>query len=356
MIISTGDTHIHPNAWNSLPGVRGDSYASFTQIVTHASDINAEALILAGDVFDTSPPPDAVSLFLACVQSLKDKHIPILAIQGQHGRNRILPWTSIDPYVINVHEQLYELKSGLKVYGLDNLPPEELKEKLSNLPKTDILVLHQLCKGTVNERDGQQSWDLDPEWVPPFVKLVLLGDYHAPWEKTLVRGNNTTRFVYCGSTCMQSINETPDKSFLSINPDLSFTRIPLVTRPFVQHVFLNDSQLEAALPAIQNIKPESLVYVRYNADLKAVEERLRAANPLVHFYFKLLPLEFVDVNPAEYKEGTTVSLEGCLDLIVKRDQDPSLHSFLLEMLKTKNPKETLDSYKSRFFSRTPCAS
>ncbi len=354
MIVVTGDTHLAPRAWASIPGVSGDSYNSFNQIVEYCLRHKASGLVLAGDVFDAQPPPETVRVFLGGVERLKLAGIHVLAIQGQHGRDRTLPWTSIDPWVRHIHGQVIVL-DGVRIVGLDNMPPDELKAALSGLPPADVLILHQLAKGTVGDREGRQGWDFDPEDVPAFVKVVCLGDYHAAWHKKLDRSGFVTQLYYTGSICMQSIDEPPDKSFLRLNTVdshvTSVERVPLRTRPFQQFTLITEEQVINALEASKALEPETMVHVKFDSRLVDVEARFTAIRPDVHFYCRLLPVEVIDPNAtARFEPGTQVSLEGCLELMVKRETAPLLYSFLLNLLKSKNHRDSLENYKARFFA------
>jgi DNA repair exonuclease SbcCD nuclease subunit len=158
-----------------------------------------------------SPPADAVQCFLAGLERLKQNNIRVYAVQGQHGRSDT-PWTAIDPHVVHLAGQPVRDLQIVCFTGLDQSTPVDLKRNLENLdPSVNLLVLHQLCKGTVPDIEGQQTWDLDPEWVPEHVKLVLMGDYHIMWTCT---NTKDTQFIYPGSTAVQAIDESDQKYFL----------------------------------------------------------------------------------------------------------------------------------------------
>lgn len=351
MFVFAGDLHLAPNAWASLPQVGGDAYRSYEQIVDYCCNTPlCHALVLGGDVFDAQPPSDAVEVFLRGLAKLKAKKIDVYAIQGQHGRSRVLPWTSIDPYVTDLDCTVVRFESGVVMAGFDNLPPVELQEKLKALPPdVNILVLHQMCRGTVPEIAGYQNWDLDPEWVPPTVRLVLLGDFHEPWVK--VRGS--TLFIYSGSICMQSISEPPEKSFLTVN-NFEVQRVPLATRPFCMLQILAAEQMEANLKVVAELVPDSLCCVKFDPRIENAEALLRAANPAIHFLLRPLSIsmesEVVDITKLE-----NISLEGCLSLAVDRQTDPEFHSFVLALLKAKNPREVIEAAQVKFLGKTEVA-
>jgi DNA repair exonuclease SbcCD nuclease subunit len=329
--------------------LRGDSYRSLDQIAQYALKHNATAVIFAGDVFDAQPPAETVAHFLKVMRWLEKAKIPVLAIQGQHGRSN-LPWPSIDPYVVDLNLSVKPYRyGGYRVVGLDNRAPEELLKALGALDKeTDVLILHQACKGALPELAG---WDLDPDWVPPHVRMVLMGDIHKTWSHS--RRNmdgSVTDFVYTGSTHMRSIDEEPEKSFLVLHPGWKLERVSLETRPFKSMVVQVESVLETALKDIAGSAPGTLLVVKYDPRLPNVEERMRRAAPGCHILFRILPLESIAVDALKLPDK--ISLESCLDVAVDRAAEPVLHSFVLGLLQAQEPKAALAEAKKRILEGT----
>ena len=353
MIVAMGDTHLHPNAWASMPQVKWDTYNSFEQIVDYAIEHKAEMIVLPGDVFDTHPPADTVAFFLRQVDKLKAVGIGLCTIQGQHGRTRSgTPWPQISPYVTNLEGERTYCTRLTKVgfAGLDNRPPEELREELHSMvdePDIKILFLHQMCRGLVPEI--HTAWDLDPSWVPPTVELVIMGDYHQPIDCHYPREEHggSTRFYYTGSAAMMSIDEPPEKSFLVIDEKtFKVTRVPLKTRPFKKFELrpaapeVMTANLEAALTAASTFEPETLCVVNFDPRQPNIEEAFRARAPKVHFMFRPIAIESAGVEARDIKVSN-VSLIGCLDKVVDREKEAGFHSFVLSLLQSKDPKGTL---------------
>lgn len=358
MFVFAADTHLAMNAWKSLPDVKGDSYRAFEQIIEFCVQNKAEALILGGDIFDASPGPDDVECFLRGVRKLRQAGICVWAIQGQHGRSRTIPWTSIDPEVYWLDKSDPRLlKGGGVVTGFDNMPGEELRKYLAALdPSVNIVILHQACRGSVP--DVADRWDFDPDWVPPCVKLVLMGDIHEPWmTRREVKCNglqHATEFYYSGSICMQSLNETSQKSFLVVDNGFNVTRAGLKTRSFEMLTILAESELAKVVAHAEKLEPETLVHVRFDPRVEKVEEMFRAANERVHYAFRPISIISVGNTDIDLSKLDQVSLEGCLGKMVDRTQDEEFHSFMLAMLKSKNPKNTLQDLRAAFLEKVAC--
>jgi DNA repair exonuclease SbcCD nuclease subunit len=353
MIVFAADLHLSDYTWASLPQVRGDSYRSFDQIIQWVMDHQKEvsALILGGDIFDAHPNPTAVECFLRGVRTLARIGVKMYAVQGQHGRSREIPWTSIDPHVVWLHNQTIEVEPNIWITGFDNLPPEELKDAIFRLnTKVSILVCHQKVRGSLPEIEGQQNWDFDPSWVPPFVKLVLLGDVHKTWEYS----NGTQRFMYSGSICMQSMDEDPKKSFLvlDVNAGWKTFRVPLETRPFETFLILTQESLPDNLARAAKLSPDSLALVKYDARIDGVEKAFKDINKAVHFVCRPLPVELVQPEIPD-QVLPHVSLETCLNQLVDPKESAKLHSFVVSLLRSPMPKDTLAKAKAEALGSLP---
>lgn len=363
MIVFTADLHLFPCAWASMPKVWGDTYNSFNQIIDYCVANKPQALVLGGDIFDAHPDPFTVRTFLTGVTKLCNMGIPVLAVQGQHARDRNLSWTNVIDCVVELGT-IPSYKVGPYVIGgIDNKTPVDLEEALKKLdPAVNLLVLHQAAKGALGERDGQQCWNFDPEWVPDHVRLVLMGDIHSTWETH--KKSKLGRIIpmaYSGSIAMQSIDESPNKSFMVVKPDFTYERIPLSTRPFLALKLLYISELEEKEPAkqkaandnlvanaaaeLKKLPDDALVVIRYDPRIENVEATLSTANPKIHLMFRLMAADAV-INPTQ-EDFRATTLKECLDKVVDRTTDAVFHSFILDLLQTNNVPETLGRYREK---------
>lgn len=352
MLVFCSDTHIAHHAWASMPDVCEDAYHSYNQIVDWCCRNKPEALILGGDIFDHVPSPIDVKVFLIGVDRLRQAKIPVLAIQGQHGRYRDLSWTSVIDWVDDLEQVPFRKIGKFCIAGLDNRPPEELRLAIQAkcTPEVNVLVLHQLCRGTVHERDGQQSWDFDPAWIPDSLNLVLMGDFHQEWEMDHVTDSGVcVPVIYNGSTCMQSVSEPVRKSFLVIQDDFSYARIPLETRYFetirLQSPDLGGTaELLAATKRLKELPKGALVQIRFDPQLPDVERTLKGANPDIHLMLRPYTPE-VELNPRIIDTRHT-TLEACLSQIIDRDKESNFYSFMMDLLRSKDLNQTLARYRS----------
>jgi DNA repair exonuclease SbcCD nuclease subunit len=381
-IAVSGDWHLATCAWKSYPEVCGDAYSSAKQIVDYCVDkANAvDCLVLIGDVFDAEPPSDAAKFYIDEMKRLDDASVRTMAIQGQHGRVRsvllpddkgkprpvVVPWTSIAPSVGWVHNEIQEMyysnDHALKFICFDNLPADELEARIKAIPEdVSILFLHQMARGTVPEIEGHSNWDFDPAWVPSHVKLVMLGDYHAPWSKTVKHNNGETTIVeYTGSIAMQSVDEVPDKSFVVIdisgdakNRKIVLERVKLNTRPFKMFNIQSDAELEQAIAEAKNMPPHSLIVVKFKATIQKVQDAFKAIGGNLHFMFKPTVLESELPDMGAIAKVSHQTMEQCLGQLLPREKDPALHSFVLSLLKGGHARSVIESVRKQHVIEVP---
>ena len=223
----TADPHLQEGAWANRPEIAGDSYRSFHQIIQYCVT-NRLSLVLGGDIFDKrSPPATAVNTFLYGADTLAHAGQTIYFVQGDHCFSAALPWPLLAPHGVKHLPAIADgvTIGGMLIRGIDWTPTHELKAKLDTVPECHILVTHQAWAEV--QRIGATEGSLNDIRFPC---VVLSGDYHQPVRMV----HKQIKFYSAGSTCMQAIDEMPDKSFLVVGLEdgmPSVQVIPLLTRP-----------------------------------------------------------------------------------------------------------------------------
>lgn len=342
--VFVADLHLSPVIWAEQPEIAGDAYESLQQIDRHleANAGSATWVILGGDIFDKTPTPQCMYEYLHFVASVS-RFSGMSAIQGQHGRSSTLPWTSVCSQVGKLHGQKIKLFGEQRAgrgMGFDRMPAAELEKALAEVPEdVSVLFLHQMAKGCVPDIRGEaQPWDLDPEWVPAHVKLVLMGDLHKAIEFTNSRG---TRFVYSGSISQRSIDEPTKKSFIRVYEDLTYKRIALKTREFSRELIRNEQELTAFIEKLPSYEEQSVVEIRYEPSVEGLENRVREAvsklNPAIFLRFSLLRFGTL-LNEQAPVRPSDVSLESCLSMVVDRVREPAEFGFIKALVEARGPE------------------
>jgi len=342
MIVFAADLHLAPLIWQDHPDMKDDAYYAWLQIMNYCLKEKPSAIILGGDIWDRSrPDPGSVVGFVRSIDVLVDAGITIYAIQGQHER-ATPPWTAVhqaieyigDGRLLNIRDPDIGM---FTMRGFDCQSVNSIHDAMKRGKDAvcDVLVVHQLARQVMNI---EGAWDFDEMWAPVEIKLILAGDYHEPVT--------VGRLCYSGSTNMRSINERTSRSFVTIGKDFKITRQPLEQRAVIDVMVLDEKQLDEAEATIAAYEPGQLpeiiarpvVYARISADVPKVAERLQTACESIHAFLKpkIIGGGTEVVGEIQAPEGE-ITLETCLGQAVPREQDPELHSFVLALLRSKDP-------------------
>lgn len=237
-IIHTGDTHLGYRQYQSEVR-RQDFMDAFSRVIDDAIDMKVDAVVHAGDLFDSrNPTLDDILGTMEVFSRLKNAGIPLLAIVGNHESKQSTQW--LDLYgsmglVTRLGTTAFRL-GDVAIYGIDCVSRSRIPlfdYSVFNDSATDaqysLLVMHQLMLPfAFGEWDIQEVIDA----LPFRVDAVLLGDNH---KHEIIKVGDAW-VTYCGSTERNSISELEPRSYniVSIGDagvDISRRIIP--TRDFV---------------------------------------------------------------------------------------------------------------------------
>lgn len=239
-IFHVADTHIGYSAYRRIDEATGlnlrevDAYDAFKQFVDYAVAEKPDAIIHAGDLFDSVRPTNrAISFVLGQLIRLSEAGIPFVVISGNHETPRLKETGSVFSlfeHIPNVHVvygnkyELVEIGDGdrnLRIHAIphcDDIAGEKRKMQMLLNDGSDstggfnIGVLHVGVYGV-----GKQTFLMD-EFNEQLITIhdltnfdyIALGHYH---KYTRVRDD----VYYAGSTERFSFNEvTEDKGFLEV--------------------------------------------------------------------------------------------------------------------------------------------
>lgn len=361
--VIAADTHLAPRAWASHPGISGDAYYSFKQIIDFCWESELP-LILAGDVFDkTRIDPATISSTRILIERMRKMDRRIHYIQGQHELDRIDPWlNAISDWPRHIHAQTAHI-SGINLYGLDWTPADQVKEEFDKLPPTtDLLVAHQVWKDLMGRNIGDAECSFSDV---PFVHMIATGDYHR--HLNFIATNQQCKPVKIlspGSICMQSIDENPAKFIFILNDSLVATSHQLKTRQCFRftintqeelEIFLENNIAQIIVPQ-ENVAPEiarNIVHVLYLSSIPEAYTRIsNALSKKVHLFAVPMHNKKEEITTEKEKRRLFADggLESCLELI--SDKDSFAYKDILALLKSNNPQEQLNNLRINFAKRS----
>ncbi len=358
--IHMGDAHLRRGAWMSRPGLVGDAYHAFDQIVAYA--IKHELpIVSSGDLFNsTRPAASEIEFFNQRMAKLDAHNIRFYKIDGNHELTAP-SWASVglSKNVIDFDRQLVEVYPGIRLYGLASRGMVELHEQFANIPaEANVLACHQLMDWAFKL---SYSWNMEHKRVPPHIRLTIASDLHFAIEHT--RDDTGQRFAYNGSLCMQNVAEQIEKSFMIVYPDLSFDRVPLTGRPVFRGRAMTADDFEVLLLNVTKaVNPEQyghlpadlrkpMVVVEAASTIERMASRLESTIGELGFLF-LTPVNTELTAPGPVAKPSNVSTSNVLSTILDPNAQADAYSLALSLLTNPDPVQTIASYRDSFFSQT----
>ena len=276
--VFTGDNHLRPTTWGKYPDLFGDAYYSWRQIIDYCVD-NKLPLLQLGDLFDKSRPDSlSVSHYIHGVNRLRDHGLLFCYISGNHDLADP-PWGSITAYPI--HAGKLEIE-GYKFLGIDFTSSSDIAATLdhyaADIYDADVVLAHQSWE-EIQPLKASASLSQIPHGC-----TLLTGDYHVTMRVEARAADNAPIVAFSpGSTCMQKLNEDPNKVFGVLHDDLSVIWQPLETRPFfATDLIRNEEELDAV---VDLLRTKYMEYSTSNTDI---------AKPI-------LRVKYLDTIPAGYQ-------------------------------------------------------
>lgn len=367
LFVFAADTHLEDGAWSTRPGIYGDAYYSFEQIIDYCIE-HRLPLILGGDVLEKkSNSARPIAKLCAGLTQMQNEELEVFYIQGNHEYDRNSPWLSVHPWPTHLHNHSAPRNiRGAQVYGLDWLPRGDIQTALAAVPSnTDILITHQVWKDFMGNL-GRTDCELTDVH---HVQTILNGDFHVTKtvESTNAQGK-PVKMLSPGSTCMQDMSESSEKFFFVIGRipttgEIVFTPIPLRTRRFLNYVvkdqdtldalcagqLLKDinAQLDDTLPAHIN-KP--LVRVKFDKNLPDAYLRLlTAVADAAHLFCDAL----TDRNNPERQAANRVASKNELAGVIAElvGADTAAYKLATSLLQTENIAKELDAQFSSYMNK-----
>ena len=283
-ILHTADTHLGYKQYHSEVR-RKDFFAAFEIVVKDAVEMQVDAVVHAGDLFDSrNPTLEDLLETINILSRLKAAGIPFFGIVGNHESKQNTQWLDL------LQEMGLAARLGKKpqivedvvIYGIDSVSRSkiplydysgfEVPENSTMEYCRKLLVMHQIVQPF-----PYAEWDCADilKSLPFKVDVILLGDYHK-YEKFT---EGETWVTYSGSTERNSASEEEPRSYniITLSDDsveISKRRIP--TRHFLPiPVTLNGEekpyeQIFSVINELLEEIPGSVVFLEVSGDSKTI--------------------------------------------------------------------------------------
>ncbi|WP_135609823.1 exonuclease SbcCD subunit D [Methanococcoides sp. AM1] len=294
-ILHTADTHIGYRQYHSEMR-RQDFIDAFSRVIDDAIEMKMDAVVHAGDLFDSrNPTLEDILDTINILSKLKQYNIPFLSIVGNHESKQHTQWLDLFESMkiaIRLGTDPYRIEN-IAIYGIDNVPRSKIplfdysKFTDENCGECNIIVMHQLMSPFPF---GEWECEEVIEGLPFEVHAILLGDYHKN-EKIRV---DQTWVTYCGSTERNSAAESDARTYniVTINDNgIDIGRRNITTREFLfipVELRDRDSAYELIINTIKEYDvSEKVVFVDISGNPEVaisyneIEELLATQNALV---------------------------------------------------------------------------
>ena len=347
-IMHTGDIHAGDRQYGLHQRER-DIYDTFDAIADTAIARKLDAVILAGDVFDSvKPPAVAVRRIAVAVSRLAAAGIRVLGIDGNHDISdgnwlRVCGIEVLDENPVDV--------KGVGVVGIPYSRPSVFMSVLQSMAdvgtKADIVVAHQ----EFADFQGFGNCDLTLEettakLVDIGARYLALGHIHS-YAATILNG---VKAVFPGSPDMHSVDESNTKVWQLVDIDkdrLELENVGICSRAVVE--VLADTEPDIAALVKQRPVPVFVITHdsdnRDKADAIAVEIGARCPEAMTRKRMKRAGVSVVDMVARDGFERKN-SMQRLRDAISAYFDDDSVEKqIILELLS--NP-ESVAAVVDRF--------
>ncbi len=341
-IIHTSDIHLDSPLTTRLSAIesrarRNEITETFRKIIDEAVKINAEAIIISGDLFDTERANmKTVATILEAIEAAES--VSFFYLSGNHEKNLLISSGQKMPQNLFVfgEEWTYFKIGGVTVAGRSKISADMFGSLTLNEDETNILVLHGILADKSD--DGEKIGKRELEKLP--VDYLALGHYHS-FSETKVSSRSTA--VYSGTPEGRGFDEAGDKGYVLLDIEggevnYEFKKIAKRTL-HIKEVDISSAVREIDIEdfvgeAIADISALDLVRVvlvgehasSLSRDTDALEKRFSER----YFYFEAQDKSKIRISPDEYKNDKSLKGEFIRLVMSKEELSDDMRAAIIE--------------------------
>jgi DNA repair exonuclease SbcCD nuclease subunit len=361
-LVHLSDTHLGKRQYNSSAREQ-DFVDAFEEVIDTAIDIEADAVIHTGDIFDSkSPSIDTLDIVADLISRLNNKGIPFYSILGNHdGR-----WIDIVNRDVEGHGRLSENPRlvtddedvSVAIYGFDHFTPAQWDYDNLTLnqppePVDHTLVgLHQYITPPIvgAESEDLQMYDTHKilDSFDTQVDVLTSGHYHEPCQDMV----DDTLVYICGATERTKKNQkSAEYAILDITKDnVSLEKKAVTcTRPIVRETITLEGG-ESLSSVRKQLSDNSYTFSRQKDSL-AVITLEGTPNGISAQNIKEIVLD-LGAGLVEVVDNRTHLIESDIDLSELRESQESLEDRVDSALDDQDFSSKTIDLESRFVRKT----
>ena len=336
-IIHTSDIHIDSPLTSRLPADkvrerRRELLSGFGRLVERARSLGAEAIIIAGDLFDSSRiSKRALDTALDIIEGAKE--ITFLYLQGNHEGDALeISERTLPKNLLTFGEEWTYHNIGNVTFAGRNLICAGMFDSLSlSEDRKNIVILH----GDLRDKSASPDIIGIKDAAGKNIDYLALGHYHSYRTAPI---DDRGAAVYCGTPEGRGFDEVGDKGYVILSTDGSkvlhsfhpFAKRRLHIIPLeLDGVVRSSDILERAERVLKKIPSEDIVRLelcgRYFPTLWKDTDTINDEFEGRFYYFELKDVSRIAINPEDYKHDMslkgefirTVSADNTLDQATK---------------------------------------
>lgn len=331
-IIHTSDIHLDSPLTSRLPQAqvrerRRELLSGFGRLVEEARALSVEAIIIAGDLFDSDRVSRrALDTALGIIEEANG--ITFFYLQGNHEGDALITSARAMPENLKIFgkDWTYFNMGNLTIAGRSEIS-ENMFDTLSlSAERKNIVVLH----GELRDRSSTPDYIGIKEAAGKNIDYLALGHYHSYSAEAI---DDRGAAIYCGTLEGRGFDEVGDKGYTLLSTDSD--RIIHSFRPFAKrrlHIIpleldgaVRTAEIgERAARVLKGIPSSDIVRLelcgRYFPNLWKDTDGLLREWEHRFYYFEIKDSSKIAINPDDYRHDK--SLKG--EFIRTVSRDPSL--------------------------------
>ena len=325
-IIHTSDLHLNSKMESSLTSEqakqrKAELLRTFARMIDYANENGVEAIIIAGDMFDTETINKSTKEYVLDIIK-KNSNITFLYLCGNHEKTAFIESIDIPTNLLTFEDTwtYHSLSDGIVVAGT-NITKQNHKSMYSNLKlkdiDTNIVVLH----GQVSKYFLKDNFEIVniTELRNKNIDYLALGHIHSYQIDDL---DDHAKYCYPGCLEGRGFDECGEHGFVVLditNKSVTHTFIPIAKRKLhtievdISHMD-NTSMVDNAINLkIKDISKDDLLKIvlvgKVSKDNNINIELLNTALNELYYFAKIVNNTSLDISIEDYKNDTSIKGE-----------------------------------------------